>query len=257
MSAAPKMSRRKFATMLAKAGGAAALLPSPVWAIPPGVFGGIAASRRRVTASNWWDISGATNVAAYQPKGAASQSASYANLANPGTFDCAPGTAPSWNTSTGWTFNKSSSQYLTCGIVPATGWTIAARFANQTGSFSPAQWMCGVDDSGNNRFYLCPWWASAATYIYGSGGFRNLSGTLSSGTMGIAGQQGYLNGASDGSPTATWAGTQSNAMIIGGMTQIGGSPGYYFGGDIIAMAIYSSVLTSGNMSALHTAMMAL
>ena len=32
---------------------------------------------------------------AYQPKGAASLAASYFNLANPGTYNAAPGTAPS------------------------------------------------------------------------------------------------------------------------------------------------------------------
>ena len=58
----------------------------------------------------WWQVAGKTCVAAYQPKGAASLAASYVNLANPGTYDAAPGAAPTWASATGWTFN--GTQYL-------------------------------------------------------------------------------------------------------------------------------------------------
>ena len=58
----------------------------------------------------WWKVAGKTCVAAYQPKGAASLAASYVNLANPGTYDAAPGAAPTWASATGWTFN--GTQYL-------------------------------------------------------------------------------------------------------------------------------------------------
>lgn len=56
---------------------------------------------------NWWNYTGV--VAAYDAKNAASQAASYVNLANPGTYDCtvASGT-PSWANGTGWTFDGST-----------------------------------------------------------------------------------------------------------------------------------------------------
>ena len=53
-------------------------------------------------------ISAANCLAAYQPKGAASLAASYSNLANPGTYNAAPGVAPTFDASTGWTFNGST-----------------------------------------------------------------------------------------------------------------------------------------------------
>lgn len=71
-------------------------------------------------AADWWVVPGKTCVAAYQPIGAASLAASYVNLANPGTYDAAPGVAPTWASATGWTFNGST-QYLTTGITPPRG----------------------------------------------------------------------------------------------------------------------------------------
>ncbi len=53
MSKGPKISRREFARLLAVAGGACALLPRKSSAIPPGVFAGIAASRRRAAPASW------------------------------------------------------------------------------------------------------------------------------------------------------------------------------------------------------------
>lgn len=50
----------------------------------------------------WWYVEGKTCVAAYQPKGAASYTASKINLASPGTYDAVPlGAEPLWD-SGGW-----------------------------------------------------------------------------------------------------------------------------------------------------------
>src|SRR3989344_7466925 len=84
--------------------------------------------------STWTTAGGApTPVAAYQPISAASLTASYANLANPGTYTAAVGVAPTFASSTGWTFNGST-QYLTTGVIPANGWSMIVRFSNATGA---------------------------------------------------------------------------------------------------------------------------
>jgi hypothetical protein len=54
-------------------------------------------------ATPWWYVAGQTCVAAYQPIGAPSLAASYVILANPGTYDAAPGVAPTFDAATGWT----------------------------------------------------------------------------------------------------------------------------------------------------------
>src|SRR3989344_5141970 len=83
--------------------------------------------------STWATSGGApTPVAAYQPIGSASLTASYANLANPGTYTAAVGVAPTFAASTGWTFASASSQYLTTGIIHDAGWSIIARWSGAT-----------------------------------------------------------------------------------------------------------------------------
>ena len=52
--------------------------------------------RSAAAAAGWWVVVGKTCIAAYQPKGAASLAASYVNLQQPGTYDAAPGVAPTW-----------------------------------------------------------------------------------------------------------------------------------------------------------------
>ena len=83
-------------------------------------------------ASGWWDADGTISgcVAAYQPIGAASLAASYSNLQNPGTYDAAPGTAPTFLAATGWTFNAATPQYLNTGVVPSSlNWTVIVRYS--------------------------------------------------------------------------------------------------------------------------------
>ncbi len=71
---------------------------------------------KQTSAAAWWlsgGISAANCIAAYQPKGAADLAASYVNLANPGTYNAAPGVAPTWAAADGWTFGGTN--YLLCG----------------------------------------------------------------------------------------------------------------------------------------------
>lgn len=65
-------------------------------------------------------------MAAYQPVGAASLAASYVNLQNPGTYDAAPGVAPTFDTAEGWVFNGST-QWLDSGITRGSGYTMIVR----------------------------------------------------------------------------------------------------------------------------------
>ena len=90
----------------------------------PSVYGVVS----QQSSANWWEAGGATGaVAVYQPIGAASLAASYVNLANPGTYDAAPGVAPTW-ASAGWTSN--GTEYLGYGSVSTT------QFVRNSGIFS-------------------------------------------------------------------------------------------------------------------------
>lgn len=84
---------------------------------------------RGAAVSNWWlsgGISAGDCIAAYQAKGAASQAASYVNLANPGTYNATPSVIPGWSSADGW----QSPGALNTGYRPNTGntFSVLARF---------------------------------------------------------------------------------------------------------------------------------
>lgn len=210
---------------------------------------------RRVSSAsaNWWEAGGATGcLAAYQPKGAASLAASYTNLANPGTYTAAPGTAPTWATGTGWTFNGTS-QHLKAGMVDTATMSLIVRFANgittNTHNCAIGSSWCQILTYGTN-------YSNKGVYQHGGSVLLALAG-YTSGVMALTPSNGYYNGAS--------IGAIPSVSVLGRMIILGASGGNaggtfvasYFGGDIIAAAVYSGSLSSGEVAAISTAMAAL
>jgi len=206
----------------------------------------------------WWlagGISAGNVVAVYQPKGAASLAASYVNLANPGTYDAAPGVAPTFDTATGWTFNGST-QYLTTGIVPVNNqtWTIMVRFSDApaAGTF---QSIAGLGWAGGQGFMLAITTATSRRSYY-SGSLVHVGILTQNGVMAIAGNQGYYNGVANGATISAAAFTNTFALVIGALNQAN-SIVSFFNGKIQAAFVASSTLTAGQVAALSTAMAAL
>lgn len=200
----------------------------------------------------WYLAGGApTPVAAYQPKGAASLAASYVNLANPGTYDAAPGVAPTWDAANGWILNGTT-QYLTTGIIPSSlNWSLFARFSG--GTTSGVRVVCGAWIGASARFHLTAT-NGAGVRTYGNGNFLSVSGALTAGVMGFAGLSAYLNGVSDGSITSGGS-PSTRALIIGAFND--GSILFFYQGNIQALVVYSSVLDSSGAAAVSAAMAAL
>jgi len=218
-------------------------------------------SQAAAVAGGWWlagGIAPANCVVAYQPKGAASYSASKVNLANPGTYDANDegAHAPSWAESTGWYCD--SSRYLLSGIVPGSGWTMIARINNQSNS-DPHANICGCDNYTNGeRFYLrCKHNTTARVYGYGDAAKVIANGAFTSGVMAIAGANCYLNGVSDGI-AGTWK-TTALPITIGALNSavFNSVASHALYGYILALAIYNATLTAQNISDLTTAMNAL
>lgn len=206
------------------------------------VHGGRAAS-----GGDWWDYTGV--VAAYDAKNASSQANSYVNLANPGTYDLTLGAAPSWANGTGWTFNGSS-HYLKTGITPSDGWSMLVSFASVTNAGVAA----GAFGATPGRFFIYPDRSGVITYGYG-GAFYDRSPGLTSGVIGIAGAQGYRNGSADGSAFSAWVGTSVEIYI--GAQNTNGTTENRLAGEITALWLGSTTLSSGDVSSLSTAMAAL
>lgn len=199
-------------------------------------------------------VSAANCVAAYQPKGAASLSASYTNLANPGTYTAAPGVAPTL-TADGWT--GTGTQYLTTGIVPASGWSMIVRFVSLSAEATDNA-FCGSYGSGNTFFLVQPRYPVSNSRFYGNGGISTaISGRISSGVMAIAGGTGYLDGVQDYTGMAAWSGTGYGIYLMaanGSGTLNSQSP---INGSVAAVAIYNATLSAAQVAEISSAMAAL
>lgn len=212
-------------------------------------------------ASGWWDNSGTISgcVAAYQPIGAASLAASYVNLQDPGTYDAAPGTAPTFAAATGWTFNGSS-QYLTTGVTPANDqtWSVLMRFSNGAtqGGGGAAAFGSYRTIGGTRRFYYITHYVDNNAYV-SNGGQSARSPGIDSGVVGFRGAQPFRNGSDDGSTLAAGSAGAHGPMMIGSAINPDDGGSLWWSGKIQAIAIYSATLTAGEVATLTTLMSAL
>jgi hypothetical protein len=229
---------------------------------PLGVRGQILPLGIRRGGLSWYlsgGIAAANCIAAYQPKGAANLAASYINLANPGTYNAAPGTAPTWDVTSGWKFNGSSQYLTTGGIQPDNNqtWTFISRFSNIT-AVAYSGPICTSNTTKTDLYFLIPYeqnppnkrrYLSGKAYVDGAA-------FTSSGIMALAGVKTYFNGSSDSADIATGTGG-TQAVLWMGAAWNGASTYYYFTGYVQASAIYNATLTPAQISALTTAMNAL
>lgn len=217
---------------------------------------GPAALKRRRAAADWWEVAGQTCVAAYQPIGAASLAASYVNLANPGTYDAAPGVAPTLAAG-GW--QGGGGAYLTTGIVPTNNqqWSMIVMFS---GGASTNQYMIGAR-TGSIYFSIAPRWMDSKAY-YGSGAELAVASGPTSGVVAIAGMTAYRNGAAEPGIISAVAGSQLSSIYM--LAANGnGAPANAFFGTIAAVAIYkptepsTTPMSAADVAALTTRMQAL
>ncbi len=201
----------------------------------------------------WWlagGISAASCVAAYQAIGAASLADSYVNLANPGTYDAAPGVAPSWAAASGWSFNGSSTYLALGGLTVGDGWSMFCRFSDVPSPGTASQSAIG----GRNAYSyssIQPSYTGGGAYIEHES-YRAQT-PAASGIWGFSNLQAYINGVAAGAPMSSRA-EAYDALNIG---RYSSGTACWFGGKIQAIAIYNATLTADQVSALTTAMNAL
>lgn len=220
-----------------------------------GVMGlGLGRSSVGAAAEPWWlagGVAAANAVAVYQPKGAASLAASYSNLANPGTYDAAPGVAPTLGAD-GWTFNGSS-QYLTTGVTPATtAWSVLVRFSDGSGNGQ----LFGNRQTGTvNGYHIHPTYNNTTIYFRNAGNY-NQAGIVASGVVGIAGKTAYINGSSVGSISAVYS-LVACPIYIGASNDVNVAVNQYLNGKVFSFAIYDTTLTAPQVALISAAMAAL
>jgi len=199
----------------------------------------------------WYNAGGAPDpIAAYKPKGAASLAASYVNLVNAGTYDAAPGVAPTLGAG-GWTFNGTT-QYLTTGITPNTAnWSALVQLANGASGATVNTPFGSFDGNG---FLIIQNPADDVTHYYNSA-LLFVVPRITSGNLGFAAQTAYRNGVAESGGMAFTA-NPAVALYIGALNVSGGA-GKFFSGDIAEFAIWNTTLTAPQVLAVATAMSAL
>lgn len=206
-----------------------------------------------IAAAGWWVVAGKTTVAAYQAKGAASLAASYINLANPGTYDAAPGSAPTWAAGTGWTFDRAT-QYLLTGIIPTNDqtWSILLRCSDIPDYNQGAV----LANSGSNRQFGIFFSGQSTTYFLNGGFLQKDHSAMTAGVWAIAGNTAYINGTAQSGTIGSPSGSITSGIAIGANWD-GSTAIQFFGGNIQAVAIYSDTLTAGEIATVSAAMAAL
>lgn len=200
---------------------------------------GVSVSRRAVSApgsGNWWEAGSApTPVAVYQPKGAASLAASYVNLANPGTYNAAPGVAPTFDAATGWTFNGST-QYLTTGITPGSAtWSALCRFSG--GTTTGYKIVFGTRYTGATSQLFEIFQQGDGVSYYANGGFVSTARVVA-GVLSLAGKSAYKNGVADGTISAGELSAIGDIYIGGTHASTGAM--FYFTGNVQAVAVWNT-----------------
>jgi hypothetical protein len=206
-------------------------------------------------APGWWTLGGTvTAIGAWAAKGAASQAASYINLANPGTYDLGVGTAPAWDTAVGWTFDGAThNRYLTTGITAGVGWSMIARFGTTA---TPSGVVGGnYQGVGTTGIYLTPN-GGAVNHSYRNGDTQtSVAGVVQNSTLAVCALNCYSGGAADGSIAGN--NTAAALTIYIGASNSNGVAASFLNGDLLAIAIYNTTLSVTQVSAIHTAMMSL
>jgi hypothetical protein len=211
-------------------------------------------THRPATVTSWWlsgGISAANCIGAYAAKGAATLAASYVNLASPGTKDLTLGTAPAFDTSTGWTFTGASSQYLKTGILTTASYSAIVKFASWNRS-ATYKTLFGAYESATKAFLVQNSTPAATTLEVDHNAISAaVAESSTSGVYALCGGNFYANG-SFVQYKAPTAGTMTRDVYIG--ADHGSSTVEFVTAQISSIAFYDTVLLAAQVGALTAAM---
>lgn len=202
---------------------------------------------------NWWTVGNlipaSSCIAAWQPKGAASLTDSYINLANPG---CPPviEVAPTFDPFIGWTFNGST-QYLLARFYTRALMSYCVRISN-CATNAASRNAFGGQNNGDPYDGVCFQNTSASdVHYYANGLGLSVAGRVTEGTFAATPTKAFRNGVADGVINNTMA--HPHVIIAIGAVMMGGAISQYLNGNIIALSFYSTPLTDAQAIALSNA----
>ena len=210
----------------------------------------------------WWlagGINPANCIAVYQPKGAASYAASLTDLTGNG-HTLTEGTAPDWATEIGWTFDASNLEYLITDIPVAEQMTIAVSVKNADGTGEATAIGAGYYAGAHYNYTIIqPRVVNVSQGYFHKADYKTVFFTneVADSISILSGYDCYYNNVFKGTISGgTWYPAQPMRDLHIGRLNRNISVGY-FNGDILAVAIYSANITSGQASALYSVMNAL
>lgn len=185
----------------------------------------------------WHSLPGV--VAAYQPIAAPDPVAARqnvgVNMRRVGQYSAAPGVAPTWSATTGWTFNGTD-QFLRAGVISSNEVSLLCRFSDGPSSSTTivvalgATWCIVAPHGGSTQY------GNGVTYMHG-GTARVKAPPLVSGVLGLTPARCYRNGIDDGAVPDLQ--TLERMICIGaeGINATGSSVSRHFPGKIQAVAV--------------------
>ena len=209
----------------------------------------------------WWDNFGAIAGCwgAWQAKGATSFAASLADQTGNGRHLVDPGGAatPAWAVGVGWTFDGIANYLVTTFVCDADQTQSGiAQFAAWNGlafDFLFGQWDGG---GATRRFGVAPDWGGGNAHYMNQNEQNGAAAVAAAGNLAVAGAQGYYNGIADGIPLAAGASAMLWPVYVGCWNN-NGAPAGFFGGNIVALALYERTLTAPEVATVAAAMAAL
>jgi hypothetical protein len=148
------------------------------------------------TEEKWYLAEGIlpANVAAtYEAVGAPDLASSYVNKNNPGTNNAAPGSAPDFDSTSGWSFDGIG-KFLTTGVIPVNDqtWSMIIRFSDWTPGAN--QTLAGVYESATKQFRITLN-STLNSMVFANGGqSAGVAPAITNGVLAFAGNKIFVNG---------------------------------------------------------------
>lgn len=219
--------------------------PIPKW-ITTGVLGGVGGSTPAYLLGG---VTLSDVLAAYEPKGAASQAASY--LSKTGSNNAIAADTPGWDTTNGWKFNGTSN-YLTTSILGQAGMSIIISLSNNASS-SRANIVGATDGAvGGLAIETVGVVTSKTRFGHGSA-IQEISPKMTQGILAITPTKVFFNGYPYTTNAQNWSGVTPKNLWIG-CKNVNGSPGLYNSVYVQALYIYSAALSDAQVLAISDAM---
>ena len=245
------------ATTANQSGGTAGAITNATWDCDcPHTFGYVPPVPG-APAPGWWDPAGEGLVpwGAWQAKDAANFAGSLVELSGTARNLGDPGGAntPGW-TAAGWSFDGIN-DYLTTTFIPANdqSQTMLVQFTGWV-DIAGNNYLAGSYTLANSYFTLAP--DNANIVFVGNGQNRWIFAiSFANGNLGVAGAQGYKNGAAIGAITG-YTVAPTHAVYLGCFNNAGAAAGFAQV-KIRAFVIYPDVLTAGQMLSVANAMAAI